>query len=92
MEKKRVVITGIGAISPLGNNVAETWKKAKSGTSGIGPITKFDATNFTSQVAGEVKDFDYKRYFSEENAKTAKRLEPFVHYAEAAAQEAIAHS
>jgi len=92
MDKKRVVVTGIGTVNPLGKNVAETWEKVKNGKSGIGAITKFDAANFTSRVAGEVKDFDYKRFFSEENAKTAKRLEPFVHYAEAAVQEAVAHS
>jgi 3-oxoacyl-[acyl-carrier-protein] synthase II len=92
MDKKRIVVTGIGAVGPLGNNVAETWKKAKAGQSGIGPITKFDASTYSSQVAGEVRDFDYKKLYSEENAKTAKRLEPFVHYAEAATQEAIAQS
>ena len=65
MDKKRVVVTGIGTVNPLGKNVAETWEKAKNGKSGIGAITKFDAANFTSQVAGEVKDFDYKRLFNE---------------------------
>jgi 3-oxoacyl-[acyl-carrier-protein] synthase II len=92
MEKKRIVVTGIGAISPLGNNVTETWNKVKTGTSGIGKITKFDASAYTSQVAGEIRDFDYKSIYSDENAKTAKRLEPFVHYGEAAVQEALAMS
>ncbi|MBN2351944.1 MAG: beta-ketoacyl-ACP synthase II [Spirochaetales bacterium] len=92
MDKKRIVITGIGTVNPLGNSVAETWEKARAGKSGIVSITKFDASTYTSQVAGEVKDFDYRRVFSEENAKTAKRLEPFVHYAEAAVQEALAQS
>ncbi len=92
MEKKRIVITGTGAVSPLGNNVKDTWDKVKAGTSGITRITKFDASGFSSQVAGEVKDFDYKTYFNAENAKTAKRLESFVHYAEAAVQEALAQA
>jgi 3-oxoacyl-[acyl-carrier-protein] synthase II len=92
MEKRRVVITGIGTINPLGNNVPETWEKVKAGISGIDKITKFDVSTFSSKVAGEVKAFQYRNIYSEENVKTAKHLEYFVHYAEAAVQEALAHS
>src|SRR4030042_5932473 len=92
MEKKRVVVTGIGTISPLGHNVPDTWEKIKNGKSGIARIAGFDIAGYSSQVAGEVKDFDYKKYFSEEDVKTAKRLESFVHFAEAAVQEALANS
>ncbi|MBN1522922.1 MAG: beta-ketoacyl-ACP synthase II [Spirochaetales bacterium] len=92
MGERRIVVTGTGTINPLGHTVEETWKKVSTGTCGIGRITKFDVTNFTSQVAGEVLGFDYKNYFKEEHLKTAKRLEPFVHYAEAALQEALSQS
>ena len=92
MEKKRVVVTGIGTISPLGHNVPDTWEKIKNGKSGIARIAGFDIAGYSSQVAGEVKDFDYKKYFSAEDVKTAKRLESFVHFAEAAFQEALANS
>lgn len=90
--EKRVVITGIGTINPLGHNVKETWEKLEKGISGIDNITKFDVSGFSSQVAGEVKGFEFRSFFSEENLKLAKRLEPFVHYAEAATQEALAQS
>ncbi|RPJ09188.1 MAG: beta-ketoacyl-[acyl-carrier-protein] synthase II [Spirochaetaceae bacterium] len=90
--ERRVVVTGIGTVNPLGKSVKETWEKVRVGKSGISNITKFDASNFSSKVAGEVTDFDYKALYSEENAKTAKRLESFVHYAEAGLQEALGQS
>jgi len=90
--ERRIVITGIGTVNPLGHNVNTTWEKVKKGESGITRITKFDASTFASQIAGEVKNFEFRNFFNEENLKTAKRLEPFVHYAEAAAQEALAQS
>ncbi|HEQ70970.1 MAG TPA: beta-ketoacyl-[acyl-carrier-protein] synthase II [Spirochaetia bacterium] len=92
MSTRRVVITGIGTINPLGKNVAETWEKVKNGVSGIDTISKFDAAGYSSRVAGEVKDFDFRQYFDEETIKTAKRLEPFVHYAVAALKEALTDS
>ena len=58
MEKRRVVVTGIGAITPLGNDVETTWKNAIDGISGIGPLTRVNADEFPAKVAGEVKDFD----------------------------------
>ena len=92
MSSRKVVVTGMGTINPLGHSVSETWEKVSNGISGITKITKFDAENFTSQVAGEVKNFDYKTVFTEEHLKMAKRLEPFVHYAEKAMQEALEQS
>ncbi len=79
----------MGTVNPLGNNVAETWEKAAVGASGITNITRFDASHLQSQVAGEVKSFDYTQHFSGEHLKTAKRMDPFVHYAAAAVNEAI---
>ncbi|MBN1798757.1 MAG: beta-ketoacyl-ACP synthase II [Spirochaetales bacterium] len=92
MEQKRVVITGMGTINPLAHNVNDTWSKIIKGQSGIDKITKFDASTFTCQIAGEVKDFDYKNHFSEEHIKIAKRMDPFVHYAAAAVKQALADS
>lgn len=89
---KRVVITGMGTVNPLGNSVEETWKAVLHGKSGIGPITRFDASNCTSRVAGEVKNFDWKAHYSEEWKKTAKRLDRFVHYAAAGVKEALEQS
>ncbi len=63
MELKRVVVTGLGAISPLGNDVETTWTNAKNGVSGAGPITHFDASKFKTQFACEVKDFDPTQHF-----------------------------
>ena len=58
MEKRRVVITGLGTVNPLGNNVADSWAAARAGKCGIGPITQFDTTDFKCKLAGEVKNFD----------------------------------
>ena len=63
MELKRVVVTGLGAITPLGHDVASTWDNAVNGVSGAGPITHFDASKFKTQFACEVKDFDASKYF-----------------------------
>ncbi len=92
MEQKRVVITGMGTVNPLAHNVKDTWSKIINGQSGIAKITKFDASTFTCQIAGEVKEFDYKNHFSEEHLKIARRMDPFVHYAAAAVSEALASS
>jgi len=79
---KRAVITGIGAVSPIGNSFYESWQAAKAGLSGIGPITRFDTSEIRWEVAGEVKGFDTGAFLS---PKEINRLDPFVHYAVAAA-------
>jgi 3-oxoacyl-[acyl-carrier-protein] synthase II len=84
---RRVVITGIGLISPLGNDRASTWEGLLAGRSGIGPITKFDAEQFASRIAGEVRGFDPLDHVDK---KEAKKMDTFTHYAIAAAREAIA--
>ena len=86
MSKRRVVITGLGIISPVGNTVSNAWENIISGKSGIARITRFDASNFTSQIAGEVKDFDIQQYLS---AKEARRMDIFIHYGMAAAIQAV---
>jgi 3-oxoacyl-[acyl-carrier-protein] synthase II len=78
---KRVVVTGIGAVSPLGNSFYESWNAAKAGLSGIGPVTRFDTSETRWKVAGEIKGFDAGRYLSK---KEINRFDPFVHYAVAA--------
>jgi 3-oxoacyl-[acyl-carrier-protein] synthase II len=87
MELKRVVVTGLGSITPLGNNVSETWNAAINGVSGAGPITHFDASEFKTQFACEVKNFDPLNYF--DNAKDARKLDLFAQYAIAAVKEAM---
>jgi len=82
---KRVVVTGIGAVSPLGNSFYDSWEAAKAGLSGIRPITKFDASEMRWKMAGELKGFDEGRYLS---LKEINRLDPFVHYAVTAAMMA----
>ena len=89
MDDKRVVITGMGTVNPLGDNVAVTWDKASQGVSGITGVTRFDPSNLQSKIAGEVKNFDFKEHFDENWIRTAKRMDPFVHYAEAALKEAL---
>ena len=83
---RRVVVTGMGAVTPLGLTVAEFWKNAVDGVSGAAAITHFDASAFTVRFACEVKGFDAHNYT---DRKTAKRMDPFAHYAVAAANEAI---
>lgn len=89
MELKRVVVTGLGALTPIGNNVAETWENALKGKSGAGPITHFDAGMFKTQFACEVKDFDPAAHFDRKKART---LDLYAMYAMVAADEAIADS
>ena len=88
MEKKRVVITGMGTVNPMGNSVHDTWKAIMDGKSGITPITAFDPSNVSTKIAGNVKDFDYKDYFSDKYVKSAKRMDQFCHYGVAAMKEA----
>ncbi|MEG0553201.1 MAG: beta-ketoacyl synthase N-terminal-like domain-containing protein, partial [Carnobacterium sp.] len=82
----RVVITGMGAVTPLGNSVDEFWEGLKEGKNGIGPITKFDATETGISVAGELKDFDATNYMP---LKIAKRMDEFSRYGVAAAVQAV---
>jgi 3-oxoacyl-[acyl-carrier-protein] synthase II len=84
--RRRVVVTGLGAISPLGNDVASNWEALLAGRSGIGPITRFDASGLACRIAGEVKDFDITRVMS---AKDARHVDAFIHYGVAAADEAL---
>jgi len=62
MSKRRVVVTGVGAVTPLGNNVRDTWLRVTQGKSGVGPITLFDASTFATRIAGEVKGFNFERW------------------------------
>jgi 3-oxoacyl-[acyl-carrier-protein] synthase II len=85
---KRVVVTGIGLVTPVGNDTASSWQALLEGRSGVGPITKFDASRLDVQIAAEVKGFDPTPYF--ENRKEIRRNDPFVHYALAATKQALA--
>ncbi|MEK6568354.1 MAG: beta-ketoacyl-ACP synthase II [Candidatus Omnitrophota bacterium] len=86
MAKRRVVITGLGVISPVGNDVGSFWQALLAGKNGIGPITTFDSSAFDSQIAGEVKGFDPLKYM---DSKEAKRMEKFAQYAVAASKQAV---
>ena len=92
MGEKRVVITGMGTVNPLGNSVTETWDKASAGISGIARITRFDASRINAKIAGEVKDYDMTPFVSEKHLKIARRMDPFVHYAAGAVSEALSQS
>ncbi len=87
MSKRRVVVTGLGLVSPVGNNVADAWENICAGNSGIGPITHFDVSDFPVRFGGEVRDFDVSQYI---NGKDARRMGAFIHYGIAAASQAIA--
>ncbi len=86
MSRRRVVITGLGLISPVGNTVAEGWSNLVAGKSGIAAITKFDASSFACQFAGEVKGFNVEEYFP---AKEARHMDTFIHYGLAASIQAV---
>ena len=86
MSRRRVVVTGLGCISPVGNTVAQAWRALCAGQSGIGPITQFDASAFACQIAGEVKGFDVESVMP---AKEARTMDRFIHFGVAAAQQAI---
>jgi len=85
--KRRVVVTGLGALTPLGNSVGESWAGAVAGKSGIGPITKFDCSAFKTKIAGEIKNFDPLQYVSKQEVR---RYDDFILYALAAAEMALA--
>ncbi len=89
MTRRRVVVTGLGCISPVGNTVAESWSNLLAGQSGIGLITKFDASAFACKIAGEVKGLNLDAYI---NAKDARTMDHFIHYGVAAAMQAVEDS
>ncbi|MGY8926416.1 MAG: beta-ketoacyl-[acyl-carrier-protein] synthase family protein, partial [Flavobacteriales bacterium] len=89
MELKRVVITGLGALTPIGNNVDEFWEGLITGKSGAAPITKFDASKFKTQFACEIKGFDIKDHI---DRKEARKLDEFSQYAMVSSSEAMADS
>jgi 3-oxoacyl-[acyl-carrier-protein] synthase II len=89
MSRRRVVVTGLGCISPVGNTVGDAWANLLAGQSGIDLITKFDASNFACKIAGEVKGFDVESYMS---AKDARSMDTFIHYGIAAAAQAVQDS
>ena len=89
MNLKRVVVTGIGAVTPLGNNAPETWENVKNGVSGAGPITKFDASLFKTHFACEVKNFDPKQYI---DRKAVNKMDLYTQYAMVSAMEAVKDS
>ncbi|MGB4467083.1 MAG: beta-ketoacyl-ACP synthase II [Azovibrio sp.] len=86
MARRRVVITGLGIVSPVGNTVEAAWQNILAGRSGIGAVTKFDASTFPTRIAGEVRDFDIGAYLS---PKEARRMDTFIHFGMAAGIQAV---
>ncbi|MGX5730117.1 beta-ketoacyl-ACP synthase II [Pseudoxanthomonas beigongshangi] len=86
MSRRRVVVTGMGLVSPLGNDMATSWDGIVNGRSGIGPVTSFDASAYTTQIAGEIRNFDPTAFVS---PKDAKKMDPFIHYGIAASFMAL---
>ena len=89
MSRRRVVVTGLGCVSPVGNTVAESWSNLLAGNSGIDFITQFDASSFACKFAGEAKGFDILDYIAE---KEARHMDRFIHLGLAAAFQAVADS
>ncbi len=89
MSRRRVVVTGLGIVSPVGNTVSEAWASISAGKSGIGRITRFDPASFPSQIAGEVKNFDPAQFL---NPKEVRRMDVFIHFGLVAAMEALKDS
>jgi len=89
LSKRRVVVTGLGIVSPVGNDVVTAWKQITAGQSGISTISRFDASGLNSQIAGEVKDFDVALWI---NPKEARRFDTFIHYGVAAGVQALRDS
>lgn len=89
MSKRRIVVTGMGMLSPLGNNVADTWGAILAGKSGVGPITRFDSSLMPTHIAAEVKNFDPTLAV---DIKEARRLDTFVLFAAEAARQAMLDS
>jgi 3-oxoacyl-[acyl-carrier-protein] synthase II len=86
MTRRRVVVTGLGLVSPVGNTVAEGWARLLEGRSGIGPVTKFDASTLACRIAGEVRGFQVEDYIP---AKEARHMDTFIHYGMAASVQAV---
>ena len=89
MSKRRVVITGLGIVSPVGIGIPTVWQNIVAGKSGIGKITHFDASKMAAQIAGEVRDFDVTQFLS---AKDARRMDKFIHFGLVAGIEAFKDS
>ena len=89
MSRRRVVVTGLGVVSPVGNDVDTAWRNIVAGKSGIGPITRFDASAFPCRIAGEVKDFSIDEYLP---AKEARHFDTFIHFGLAAGTQALRDS
>jgi len=89
MSRRRVVVTGLGCVSPVGNTVEESWGNILAGRSGIAHIAKFDATDFACKIAGEVKGLNLETYIS---AKEARTMDAFIHYGLVASLQAVADS
>ena len=87
MNDRRVVVTGLGTINPIGKDVESTWQGLLSGTSGIGPITQIDASDISSRIAGEVTGFDVEDYFPR---RQARRMDRFAQYFLVAGRQALA--
>jgi len=87
MSRRRVVVTGLGCVSPVGNTVPDTWANLLAGKSGIGLITHFDASAFSCKIAGEVRDFNLESYMTTKEART---MDTFIHFGIAAAMQAVA--
>ncbi|WP_306797180.1 beta-ketoacyl synthase N-terminal-like domain-containing protein, partial [Bacillus sp. GbtcB15] len=73
MEKKRVVVTGLGAVTPIGNDVETTWQNAINGVSGVGPITRIDSEPYAAKVAAELKEFDVEQFMDKKDARKMDR-------------------
>ncbi|HTA63994.1 MAG TPA: beta-ketoacyl synthase N-terminal-like domain-containing protein, partial [Xanthomonadaceae bacterium] len=86
MNQRRVVVTGMGIVSPVGNDLPTAWDNIVNGRSGIGPITHFDTTGFATTIAGEVRGFDPLAFVT---AKDVKKMDPFIHYGVAAGMMAM---
>ena len=89
MQQRRVVVTGLGAVTPLGNSVPEFWSNLISGKSGAAPITKFDTTKFKTKFACEVKNFNPLNYFEKQDVR---KIDPFTQYALVSSEEALKDS
>src|SRR3569623_1531125 len=89
MSKRRVVVTGLGIISPVGNDIATAWTQVREGVSGVGPVTHFDASGSATRIAGQVRDFDPAQW---KPAKDVKMIDPFIHYGVAAGTQALRDS
>ena len=90
MSERRVVVTGMGVVSPVGNDLQTFWESLTRGRSGIGRLEAFDSTNFDCKIAGEVKNFEAVKYFK--NPKTVKRTDRFTHFARAGTKMALEDS